>query len=264
MTNPILKCLFSKQHWLILLCVANLMFNTSAYAAVALSEQRIVFDDQKRAHALRLQNKGNDLVEFRVTLRDAYMQEDGTIQFAEPESSPHSAAGLLKFSPRQGQLAPGESQVIRFKVSKPYGLKPNEYLSFTRILTRPAQHEGKSDTQLIQQTAYNLPIIVRHGELSAKVWLDAPALTKLADGRWQFSAMLNRSGQLSSSGQLQLIRDQEILQEATGFAIYANISRRQVTLRLDEKPVGLLSLIYRDDTSDTPLVSKIRIQVAAD
>lgn len=240
------------------------MLSTNASATVALSEQRIVFDDKKRAHALRLQNKGNEPVEFRVTLRDAYMQENGTIQFAEPESSPHSAADLLKFSPRQGQLAPGESQVIRFKVSKPYGLKPNEYLSFTRILTRPVQLKGKQDAQLIQQTAYNLPIIVRHGELSANVWLDAPALTKLADGRWQFSAILNRSGQLSSSGELQLIRDQEILQEVAGFAIYTNINRRQVTLQLDEKPVGLLSLIYRDNASEPPLVSKIRIQVAAD
>ena len=141
---------------------------------------RVVFEDRTRNAQVTLSNRGAATATFRISLVDMEMTETGEMR--QVEGSPQSsAASLVRFAPRQIDIAPGAHQVVRLSLRKPADLADGEYRSHMFFRAVPPQSVGRSvadDTalqdnelqiQLIPIYGITIPVIVRQGQLQERL-----------------------------------------------------------------------------------------------
>lgn len=229
---------------------------------MSLSEQRIVFEGAKRSHSMRLLNNGPEPIVYRIALRAAAMQEDGRIEFYERDHQPeHSAGELIKFSPRKGALASGQSQVVRFKLKKYPDLAKGEYYSFVRVLTRPATEGDSGAPQFSKQMAYNIPVFVRQGNLreGAGLVMDQAVITQNKQGQWQLGLRLQRQGGRSIYGEFDVSSGGQSLAFVKGISVYPNINQRYLTLPLSGEPEGDVSVSFVEHGISGNLETQLKV-----
>ncbi len=181
------------------------------------------------------------------------MAEDGGFKdIDEPAPGEQFADRLIRYAPRQVVLAPGDSQAVRLLVRKPRGLEPGEYRSHLLLRAIPSQNIGKSveepssdDTGisvvLIPIYGVTIPVIVRHGDLTAKVSLTDLALVT-AGGQGEgdrLSFRINRDGNRSVLGDLTVTyfpnggkADELVVARVTRLAVYTPNASRTVIMPL--------------------------------
>lgn len=175
---------------------------------------RIVFEDRTRSSQVTLANRGSATATFRISMFDMEMTDDGEMREAEPNTIP-SATSLVRFAPRQIDIAPGAHQVVRLTLRKPANLADGEYRSHMFFRAVPPESVGRSVTdetalqdnelriQLIPIYGITIPIIVRHGALSFSSDISQaaylPASGQLPE---RLEVTLNRSGNRSAFGDL--------------------------------------------------------------
>lgn len=155
---------------------------------------RIVFEGDVMSAALTLVNRGQTTETYRVSFVQRRMDEDGRFETATdiPAGTPPGADSVLSerfadnliaFSPRVATLAPGQQQTIRLQLRKQADLPAGEYrshlliqavpetgsLDVERLLGAPAEQQSGLALQLTPVYGLTLPVIVRHGVLSAEV-----------------------------------------------------------------------------------------------
>ena len=192
-----------------------------ALADLMLYPARITLETNQRVAKLQLVNQGLQPNSYRISVVNRRMTETGQIVAAgTPEPGEQFAQDLIRYSPRQVTLQPGEAQTVRISVRKPAGLAAGEYRSHLQFERLP-DAEGRSDlTQAtheesvqtsIKLTALigaSIPVIVRHGDTAATVTLDTLALERAipvastAEGAPLLSFHMNRSGNRSVYGNL--------------------------------------------------------------
>ena len=142
---------------------------------------RIVFEGRERSAQLSLANKGSASATYRITVVNMAMDDTGKLSNIE-KSAPgqNFAEDLFRYSPRQVTLAPGQTQAVRFLLRKPGGLAEGEYRSHVLLRAIPKEGgqsiEGPQATdglrvRLIPIYGLSIPVIVRHGNLSATATL---------------------------------------------------------------------------------------------
>ena len=208
---------------------------------------RVVLDMRKRTAELNLSNIGAAAATYRISFVRMEMDEAGGISEKPFDKSQGNVdlSGLIRFSPREVILGPGDSQTVRLQVRKPPDLAAGEYrihMVFRAVpptpepTKEPSSPEPPKDISIKLIPVYGLaiPVIVRHGETSAKVSLSGlsfnPATRSL---RFQ----LDRQGNQSVYGDLKaqwtpLGRAPEVLAEATGVAVYVPNDLRRMALAL--------------------------------
>ncbi|MCH6591357.1 MAG: molecular chaperone [Proteobacteria bacterium] len=181
------------------------------------------------------------------------MAEDGGFkEIDEPAPGEQFADRLIRYAPRQVVLAPGDSQAVRLLLRKPRGLEPGEYRSHLLLRAIPSQNIGKSveepsgdDTgirvRLIPIYGVTIPVIVRHGDLTAKVSLTDLALAP-AGGQGEgdrLSFRINRGGNRSVFGDLTVTyfpnggkADELVVAQVTRLAVYTPNASRTVMMPL--------------------------------
>jgi hypothetical protein len=159
--------------------------------------------------------------------------------------APESLRGLFRYSPREVTLEARESQTIRIQVRKPAELQAGEYrlhMMFRAIpptaelatpSTKPAATKGLS-IRLTPIYGIAIPVILRHGETSAKV-----SLTNLnLDANHQnLRLYLERQGNQSVYGDLRVTLlppsgQPQVLAEVNGLAVYVPNANRRLNLPL--------------------------------
>lgn len=218
---------------------------------------RVVFDNRKRSAELNLSNIGATRATYRVSLIRMEMDEMGTFKERPLDPGTEGLLSLFRFSPREVTLEAQESQTVRVQVRKPAELPVGEYrlhMVFRAVppaspLT-PAPTEAQKGISIRLTPIYGIaiPLIVRHGETSAKVTIADPSL---GEARRSLRFRLERSGNQSIYGDLRATilpanGSPEVLTEATGLAIYMPNTHRIVTLPLP---------------SDRPLPAGSRIRI---
>jgi P pilus assembly chaperone PapD len=204
---------------------------------------RVVFEGRKRSAELNLSNIGQVRATYRVSLVRMEMDEGGAFREQPLDPGTEGLQSLFRFSPREVTLEPQESQTVRVQVRKPAELPPGEYrlhMVFRAVPpappVTPAVNEIPKGISIRLTPVYGIaiPLIVRHGDTSAKVAIVDPALGEA--GRF-LRFRLNRTGNQSVYGDLQatLLPAQgpaKLLTEATGLAVYTPNDHRIVTLAL--------------------------------
>lgn len=239
-----------------------------AFADLMLHPTRIVFDKNTRAAQVQLINNGSKPASYRISLVNRRMLESGQIEpAATAMEGERFADGMLHYSPRQVTLPPGTAQTVRIMLRKPAELAEGEYRSHLLFDKLPdvegsASIENRSvengQVGVVIQTLVGaaMPVIVRHGNLSANVSLDGLAIQKDASGSPKLALRLQREGSSSVYGDLNVTftprggKPQQLAQIG-GIAVLTPNRVRRVTLPL-QVPAGVtlsggaIEVSYRD------------------
>jgi P pilus assembly chaperone PapD len=214
---------------------------------------RLVLDGNTRHATLSLVNTGTTATTYRISVLLRRMNANGDLEEVKtPTAAEVIASKLARFSPREVTLPPGVTQNVRIQIRKPADMPPGEYRSHVLFLEVPAAETGKTSLnglngQKSDEVSFNItqvygvsiPLIVRHGETSAKVGLSDmavipnpkpadPALLKLS---------LNRTGNRSVYGTITVdfIGPNGVKQVglSPSMAIYTGLDRRTTHLPLN-------------------------------
>jgi P pilus assembly chaperone PapD len=192
-----------------------------AMADLMLYPTRVEMERNQRAAQVELVNRGLSPESYRISIVNRRMTETGQIvpaDSAEPDE--RFASDILRYSPRQVTLKAGESQTVRISLRKPAGMANGEYRSHLQFDRLPIV-EGRSDIaqavnpapdqitiRLTTLIGVSIPVIVRHGDTTAKLTLDTLALEPGVKVEGQASGPpllvfhMNRSGNRSVYGNL--------------------------------------------------------------
>lgn len=214
---------------------------------VLVTPTRIVFDDRKRTGEVALTNAGGGTGTYRVTLVRMDMNEDGgcrELPLERVEGRP-AVQDMIRFSPREITLGPQESQVVRIQIRKPADLAPGEYrlhMVFREEPPPPPEPAGATEQakgitiRLTSLFGVAIPVIIRHGETSAKTRVADLALD--ADRR-NLRLRLERTGNQSVHGDLKAAftsargKAPLVLAEANGLSVFTPNAFRNVVLPLE-------------------------------
>lgn len=213
-------------------------------ANITLSKNRLFFAENERADAVQLRNSGGRPMQFNTSLRLVQMNEQGGI--VKVKELDNSAISMLRFSPKRGVVEPGGKQVIRFSVRRPRDLDDGEYRAVLSITTSIATDKPEAVT-LNSRLAYNMPVIVRHG--------DTQATTELINSRVvyfnntpQLELWQTREGNRSLYGNFSVTnQDGDQVGLLNGVAVYTPLDKRKVLIPLNKaNPDDQLTVNYQE------------------
>lgn len=234
---------------------------------------RVVLEGRIRTAEVALVNIGSAPATYRISLIHQRMTEDGNlIEVDEPIEGEQFADSLVRFTPRQTVLEPRVTQTIRIQVRKPADLPAGEYRSHLLFRAVPPVTEAAPDDappaeglgiRLIPVYGISIPLIVRHGETSAKVTMSNLALQAASEEspRPVLTFDLNRTGNRSTYGDLTVsVRPagagkDVVVGRVAGLAVYVPNALRRVAVAL-EVPEGVslsgasLKTVYRTKPED--------------
>lgn len=229
------------------------LFFAGAYAHaqdVNLFPLRVVFDDRGRGGEVTVFNRGDRSAVYRVELSDKRMMPDGRLvdfdaDHPRPANWP-SAAEMVRFSPRQVTLAPGQSQAIRIAVRRPANLPAGEYRSHLTVTAVPPADAGETIEQATGEGdnairiritpiyGISIPIIVRAGDPLGTAQLSNPRVVRGDQGRRFMEVDIQRQGSASVYGDLVVMRGDRRIGLVRGVGVYPELSQRTARIPLDE------------------------------
>jgi P pilus assembly chaperone PapD len=217
------------------------VFN-SVEAQLRFSPQRIVITDRQRTARLTLTNPGNKIASYRIEMVDMLYQDDGRVREAKkvPSNYP-TARPMLRFSPRQVRLRPGESQTVRLLVRRTRGLADGEYRVHAKLrklpdvskIETPTVNDGKlSGTVGINQSVA-IAVIVRRGKTHANGYIQSMTLQTKKNAPPILDLRLGRTGNRSLYTDL-VLRDAKgkLIQQVKGIALPVPNAWRRYFFRL--------------------------------
>ncbi len=212
---------------------------------------RVVLDGARGTEVI-LNNIGTEEATYRISLELRRMLPDGTLEVIEtPNEAEEAALGMIRYAPRRVVLPPNQPQAIRIAARPDSSLPDGEYRvhMLFRAIPRPRPvteetapaGEGFS-IRLIPIYGVTIPIIVRHGELTATAAISNPRIVQ-QDGRQALSIDLSRSGDRSTYGEILVTRpgSDVPVSRLRGIAVYPEIGQRSVTLPVNEAFQGPLA-----------------------
>ena len=232
----------------------------------------MVFEARTRSAKVTLANRGSATATFRISLIDMAMDDFGQMGQAAPEdTSLPSAKNLIRYAPRQIDIAPGATQVVRLSLRKPANLADGEYRSHMFFRAVPPEGAGRSVTddtplekgelriQLVPIYGVTIPIIVRNGQLSTDAGMQNLVLKDATDTEPQkLEIELTRAGNRSAFGDLVALYrpadggDEIVVGRISRVAVYTPNAKRTVvlTLRVPDgvslKPGGAIHVTFRE------------------
>jgi P pilus assembly chaperone PapD len=243
------------------------------------SPKRIVFAPNLRNGTVIVFNQGASAVTYDVTVVDRAMLPDGEIieqaaaaarvntPDADIAKRVKSAADMMVYTPHRVTLAPGQSQTIRVRVSRPDDLAAGEYRTHLTITAVPPENAGLTAEQAasgapgqlaVKVTALfslSIPLIVRQGDADVSAGMDNIHVEHGggADNNGQTLALdLVRKGKSSVYGDVEVRSAKGGAQPVgviRGVAVYPEIDHRAVRVILT-RPVASgdkLTVVFKDD-----------------
>lgn len=246
--------------------LTSLITSSTLFAPLASAEHmlqilppRVVLADKRSAN-LTLVNRGDTAGDYRIFMRNIRTNEYGKFETIEDALDGELFSDkMIRYSPRRITVGAQSKQDVRVVVRKPQGLTEGEYRSHLVFRSLPKQQnlDNATDTENLAMTfnpilEVTIPVIVRHGKLSAKIEFSDIDIS-LAEGSSQqlLTLKINREGSRSIYGNLNVWWQQTDGKEvkiatARGVSVYFPNPVRIFTLPLE---------------SETPLKNgKLRIQ----
>jgi len=175
--------------------------------------KRVIFQGATRSMDLNLANIGRDTARYSVSFLQYRMTDDGKFEeITKPDSGQAFADPYIRVFPRNVQLAPNESQIVKIQLSRTSLLQPGEYRSHIYFRSIPNQtalgetQAARRDTGLtIKLTpiyGITIPIIIRSGTPDTKLSISTATLEAKSDSTANFNVTLNRAGNMSVYGDI--------------------------------------------------------------
>lgn len=205
------------------LCLTILLIaSTNLYAAgLMITPSRVELKGDVRSQEVKLINKSNETITYKVDLQHLRMNEKGEYQEISAEESnvkEKFADDLLRFSPKKITLKPNEVQTIRLAVNKGDKSPDGEYRSHLLFREEPSadfkqtnnveadtttdKKSGKISIVLKPLFGISIPVIVNKGNVVAKSSIGNIAVRSDEKNKSKkyVSVELKRSGEASLYG----------------------------------------------------------------
>lgn len=236
---------------LIVLVLLTSPIVANAMANLLVTPTRIVFEERTRTAQVTLMNNGTDQGDFRISFINQNMTDDGQFIAVKADEKGMFANTMVRYSPRQISLAPGQSQVVRLMLRKPRNLEEGEYRS--HLLFQSIPKASKSSLESVMDTepegisieitpiiGISIPIIIRHGNLHSELKLDNARIIPGNEGNpvSKISIDMHRIGNRSVYGDFRAILTPNaggepiVIALANGIAIYTPNTLRHFTIPL--------------------------------
>ena len=218
-------------------------------STLSVSKPRILLDGKHNKDEFRIFNPTTEFQTYRVEFVDMEMDEEGNIK--QVESYANSAKSFLRVGPRMGKnIGPEQFQSFRVMLRRS-GLKDGEYRSHILMESLLPPMEAAEGVTVRPNIKYSVPVIVRYGELNAKISIDNVSISKNSEGVNELSLNINREGNRSIYGTLKLTAPDvsEPLFEARGLAVYTELNSRHVKFPINKEipQSGVLLLEFVED-----------------
>jgi len=261
-------------------------FDTYAAAQLMVTPTRVVFDGNERTKQISLINNGSDSGRFKITFVRKKMTPEGGIKIIEENEPGLYSDEMVRYSPRLVTLAPGQSQTVRLMLRKKSGTADGEYRSHMMFQSLPDTAatdvakltSEKTDTltiELIPVVGITIPVIVRQGELSAKVKLTGFEIKQgnTVKASSMLSLQIDRQGNKSVYGDFRVYfkpksSEPVIVGRVNGVAVYTGIGSRRLNIPLQiPKGVSLsngeihITYLLPGKDESTGLIAESRLSV---
>lgn len=157
---------------LLSIIVATFFFTASAHANLLISPTFISFDEKNRSQSITLINSGNKIRSYRVEWKQfAALPDGGYRELTREELSQFSGLDkIVRISPKQVTLAPGERQIVKLFLRNKGNLTQAEYRSHLSFTSLPAQASTSSTEEnrgisLNVLLSYTMPVVYRVGSV---------------------------------------------------------------------------------------------------
>lgn len=271
-----------------LLLIMQSLTTQTAFAASQLlvSPTRIVFEGRMRTAKVTLANTGDTTGRYRISFVQKQMTKAGNLIDIKEDVPGMYSDSMIRFSPREVTLPPGQAQVIRLMLRKKSNLETGEYRSHMlfQALPDPAatsiqkltdKSSDKLQIQLIPVVGVSIPVIIRHGSLQATATLNDLQFHPASDPKKQprLSLTIEREGNRSVYGDFRVTfqpvtGSAVIVGQANGVALYTPNNRRTFTTNLQVPPDlefknGDLHVTYLKHGQDAPsgVIAEARLRL---
>lgn len=262
---------------LILRLLAGLALSVAAagpsLANLIVTPTRIVLSDEFRGAEFRAVNTSSEVREYQIAWRQMRMAANGQLVDRTRESAAGASSAIVQVSPTRIRLSPGEAQVIRLRLRNIPNLPMGEYISHLTFqptggaasAASGATAPQASSLQLRVNLAISVPVVVRHGPLTAQASLSIDRLSADPPG---IAVSLTRSGQASVYGNLEAYwsaTGQEAIRIGVlnGVAVYPNLTGRAVMVPLlpsARLQPGIVQVVYRAE-DDGSILTQAAVRV---
>lgn len=228
------------------------MVTAQSLGDLIVSPTRVVFEGRTRSAKVSLSNRGSESAVFRISFVEMTMTPDGQLKRVEnPQHAEMVASSMIRYAPRQIEIKPGATQVIRLSLRRPSDLADGEYRSHLYFRAVPPESTGRSisedsdgnsgglQIELIPIFGVSIPVIVRNGDLSASADVSkVQLLPESENGPLRLDLWLTRTGERSTFGDINATyrasdgADPVVIGQISRLAVYTNIKARQVILPL--------------------------------
>lgn len=228
----------------------------NAAANLLVTPTRIVFEERTRTAQVTLMNNGTEQGAYRISFINQNMTDNGQFIAVKADEKGMFANKMVRYSPRQITLAPGQSQVVRLMLRKPRGIIDGEYRSHLLFQSIPKASKSSIESavkakpegitvEISPIVGISIPVIVRHGKLESKLKLDNAHIIpgNEANPLASISVDMHRSGNKSIYGDFRAIftandgNEPVIIALANGVAIYSTNTFRNFSIPL-RAPAG--------------------------
>ncbi|MDQ7074792.1 MAG: hypothetical protein Q9O24_06470 [Gammaproteobacteria bacterium] len=253
----------------IFVILTSLSFTPPAFTAIASGglsafPKRVEFSSHQKNSVLNLTNNGNKTTKYRIQLVDFIHDKKGNLQAIPTTKLPpnyHSAKKIVRYSPRQITIRPGESQAIRLLVRRSRNLAEGEYRSFIYFQALPDKQKTANNIQTLTQSdtdsvhitpivlqSLALPIVVQQGKLSANAQIKTLTLIREDPKNPSIKLHLSRSGNRSLYGEVEIKQGDKTVGLAKGLTLYNPYKERTFNVPLDADKLQsgeILTVTYR-------------------
>ncbi len=232
-------------------------FAATATAGLLITPQRVVFDEGERSSEVVVNNVTDKTLVYRLSWFHLRMDEEGRYAEYDPETETFpNADSLVRFSPRQVTLAPGQSQTVRLVLRRQAGLSDGEYRShllfqaIPRVEPTDANEGGGVQMKLQLLLGFSIPVIVRVGQIEAEAAMAGTRIEAGPQGDLTLRVDVARQGLASPYGRLRALwrgagQEPRQIGIINNVAVFPEISSRKVQMPLSDRPSGPGQLLVR-------------------
>jgi P pilus assembly chaperone PapD len=235
-----------------------------SFARVDIIPHKVVIENRERSGEIIVLNLSQDLNNYDLNVIHYRQDENGAYETLEEPLSPlFDPREILRMSPQSFQLAGSGRQKVRLSLRKPADLPEGEY----RFHIVARGYEAMEEKQVEENkgvfmdinVGIAIPVIVRHGDLSATSSIGDFELvgpTRSGTGKPELKFTAFREGNASTLGRVDVSwaedgRNFEDIGFITNFNIFTEIDRRFGAVPLDKLPRGgTVRVLYTDTITE--------------
>lgn len=185
------------------------LVSVNASANLLIYPIRVSFDETERRAEMTLSNTSSQTNTYRLGWAEKQALSEGGYRDLTEEEAKNLpiASSMVRFSPRQVTLQPGERQLVKLSLRRPRDLPEGEYRS--HILFKAVPPEKKEDDDGNTKTSINIvlsfavPVTIQQGKYNTEVSLQAANIAyNPAAGTRKLTLELARKGLHSAGGDI--------------------------------------------------------------